>query len=402
MIDSFKHHFQDVLPQKASDVNGVAKNRGAAMVSGPHVPVGGVVNVSEAAHTSSTLWWMTYWLTASSYADNLRSSLSMSTGGCSHGMSVITPSNRSTSLTASVTAVTPSALDIFTSIPSVLAYEHKGSLHTVDCWWYSWWPHEEQWHIVWMKNRITGLHFQLYKVIQGQHKITKIPSHGLLLQGLPDPLMWSYQRGLYRVLVSLPGSLQQLCLQRHVGPRHPPQKLSPQPRGALLEHRPSAVVTRCRICSGYQQQRDHLTTRTENKRLNFTAAAAAPTYLSRVFTAGFDERCPSLFLSDLVIISDGEPQFLRPLRQDAVILFLLLYSQHLNTPLPLAVHDLEPSLSELNNMEKSESFSPKWFKHAQWLINYLVFTQPSTSLLLQSDYRAAGRLNRLVVLEQRG
>lgn len=49
MIDSFKHHFQDVLPQKASDVSGVVKNRGA-QVSGPHVPVGGGVNVSDSSH----------------------------------------------------------------------------------------------------------------------------------------------------------------------------------------------------------------------------------------------------------------------------------------------------------------------------------------------------------------
>lgn len=54
-MDSFKHHFQDVLPQKASDVSGVVKNRGAAVVSGPRVPVRGVVNMSETAHTSSTL-----------------------------------------------------------------------------------------------------------------------------------------------------------------------------------------------------------------------------------------------------------------------------------------------------------------------------------------------------------
>lgn len=55
MTDSFRHHFEDVLSQKASDVSGVVKNRGAVVVSGPHVPVGVVVNVSETAHTSSTL-----------------------------------------------------------------------------------------------------------------------------------------------------------------------------------------------------------------------------------------------------------------------------------------------------------------------------------------------------------
>lgn len=400
MIDSFKHHFQDVLPQKASDVSGVVKNRGAAVVSGPRVPVRGVVNMSETAHTSSTLWWMTSWSTASSYTESPSSSLSTSTGRCSHGMSVAMPPNRSTSLTASITAVTPSALDIFTSTPGVWAYEHRRQLNTVDCWWNSWWPHKEQWHIVWMKNLITGLDFQLYKVTQGQHQSTILSSHVLLLQGLLDPLVWSYQQGLYRVLVSLPGSLQQLCLQRHMGPWHPPHNLFPLLRRALVERRASAAVTRCHICSGYQQQRDHLlTTCTENKQLNFTTAAVAHTYLSGVFSTGFDEgRGPSLFLSDLVIISDGELQSLRPLRQDTFILFLLLCS-----PFPLALHDLKPSLSALNNMEKkSESFSPKWFKHAQWLINYPVFTQHSTSLLLQSDYRAAGRLNWLVVLEQRG
>lgn len=243
MIDSFKHHFQDVLPQKASDVSGVVKNRGTAVVLSPHVPVRGVVNMSETAHTSSTLWLLTHWFTASSYAESLSSSLSTSMGWHSDGMSVAMPSNRSTSLTASITAITPSALDIFPSTPSIWAYEHKGSLHTVDCRWYSWWPHKEQWHIVWMKNLITGLDFQLYKVTQGQRKSTITFSHVLLLQGLLDPLMWSYQQGLYRVPVSLPGSLQQLRLQRHIGPWHPPQNLFPQLRRALMERRPSAAVT---------------------------------------------------------------------------------------------------------------------------------------------------------------
>lgn len=251
-----------------------------------------------------------------------------------------------------------------------------------------------------MKNLITGLDFQLYKVTQGQRKSSIIFSHVLLLQGLLGPSCGHTSRVCTEFWSPC---LQQLRLQRHIGPQHPPQNLFPQYRRALMERGPSAAVTRRHVCSGYQQQWDHLlTTRTENKRLNFNTTAH--TYLSGVFTTGGDERCrPSLFLSDLVITSDGELQFFRPLRQDAFILFLLLYSQHLNTPFPLALHDLKPSLSELNNMEKkSESFSPKWFKHAQWLINYPVFTQHSTSLLLQSDYRAAGRLNRLVVLEQRG
>lgn len=358
MTDSFKHHFQDVLPQKASDVSGVVKNRGAAVVSGPHVPVGGVVNMSETAHTSSTLWWMTYWLTASSSAESPSSSLSTSTGRRSHGMSVAMPSNRSTSLTASVTAVTPSALGIFTSTPSVWAYEHRRQF-----------THTRLLMIQLVTSQRTMTyclneepnHWSWFPAVQG-HPRTVQKHHNILpcafVTRLLDPLMWSYQQGLYKVPASLPGSLQQLRLQRHFGPWHPPQNLFPQLRRALVERHPSAAVTRCHICSGYQQQWGHqLTTRTENKQLNFNTAAAAHTYLSRVFTAGFDERCRLLlFLSDLVSISDGELQFLRPLRQDAFILFLLLYSQHLNTPFPLGLHSALQPLRAQQHAEEVRIF----------------------------------------------
>lgn len=51
MTGSFKHHFPDVLPQRAPDVSGIIERGAAAEISGPHV----AVRVWNSATVSSRL-----------------------------------------------------------------------------------------------------------------------------------------------------------------------------------------------------------------------------------------------------------------------------------------------------------------------------------------------------------
>lgn len=65
-----------------------------------------------------------------SYAETPSSSLMTSTGLCSHGRCAPKSSNRSTSLTASITAVTPSLFGTFTSSPSVWSWHVQTHTNT--------------------------------------------------------------------------------------------------------------------------------------------------------------------------------------------------------------------------------------------------------------------------------
>lgn len=75
-----------------------------------------------------------------SYAETPSSSLMTSTGLCSHGRCAPKSSNRSMSLTASITAVTPSLFGTFTSSPSLWSWHVQTHTNTntknskLNCW----------------------------------------------------------------------------------------------------------------------------------------------------------------------------------------------------------------------------------------------------------------------------
>lgn len=77
-----------------------------------------------------------------SYAETPSSSLMTSTGLCSHGKCAPKSSNRSMSLTASITAVTPLLFGTFTSSPSVWSWHVQTHTNTntggekskLNCW----------------------------------------------------------------------------------------------------------------------------------------------------------------------------------------------------------------------------------------------------------------------------